>query len=66
MAVPHWGTGAQGPGAEPGMWVWVTGRKDSPKPQLFCYESYMDGRWASLSLRGWQRLNSAIGTLLGD
>ena len=48
------------------MWVRVTGRKDSPKPQLFCYESYMDGRWASLSLRGWQRLNSAIGTLLGD
>ena len=59
--MPHWGMGAQGPGVEPGRWVRVTSRKDSPKPQLFCYESDMHGRWAPLSLRGWQGLDSAIG-----
>jgi len=43
----------------------VTVRKEPPKPQLFCYESDMHGRWAPLSLRGWQGLDSAIGTTGG-
>lgn len=34
--MPHWSMGAQGPGVEPGRWVRVTGRKDSPRPQLSC------------------------------